>query len=339
MRHRLEAAPETVQWGYFDPASKPVLTIDDGDSVDVSTVSGVPEVLPPPGSPFVVPEDLALIHKSTARGPANHILTGPIAIRGAESGDVLEVTILDVSLRSDWGFNVIRPYWGVLQSDFTRRFVSHIALDQKRMIGTLPSGLSVPLAPFFGIMGVAPPLSHGRQSSKEPRNYGGNIDFKDLRPGTKLYLPVFAPGALFSVGDGHAAQGDGEVNGMAIETALSGSFEFHLRKDLDWRLPRAETNSHFVTFGFNEDINAALRDALHEMIGWIAELYGVLREDAYALASIAVDLRITQMVNGVKGAHAMLARDAVTRLRPDGRTAAPELSLGLLSGERSPIGG
>ena len=316
MSHRLEAAPDTVHWGYFDPALTPVLTIDDGERVHVTTVSGVPEVMPPPNSGFCIPDDLAQIHKSTARGPANHILTGPIAIRGAEPGTVLEVKILDVSLRSNWGWNCIRPYWGVLQNEFSARYLSYVAIDRDRMTGTLPSGLSVPLAPFFGIMGVAPPNSSGRQSSKEPRSYGGNIDFKDMRPGTTLYLPVWVPGAMFSVGDGHAAQGDGEVNGTAIETALSGSFEFHVRKDLTWGLPRAETESHFVTFGFSEDINTAFHDALHEMLDWIVTLHDVSREDAYALASVAVDLRVTQVVNGVKGAHAMLAKSGICRSRP-----------------------
>jgi len=313
--HRLEAEPETVRWGYFDPAGKPVLTIDDGDSVEVTTVSGVPEVMPPQSSGLSVPDDLARIHDAVPRGPANHILTGPIAIRGAEPGNVLEVRVLDVSLRTDWGWNAIRPYWGVLQREFPTRYLSYVVFDRDRMRGVLPSGLSVPLAPFFGIMGVAPPISSGRQSSKEPRSYGGNIDFKDLRAGATLYLPVWVPGAMFSVGDGHAAQGDGEVNGTAIEAALAGSFELHVRKDLTWRLPRAETASDYVTFGFSEDINAALHDALSEMIDWIVTLHRISREDAYALASIAVDLRITQVVNGVKGAHALLSKNGILQSR------------------------
>ena len=153
-----------------------------------------------------------------------HILTGPVAIEGAEPGDVLEIEILDVRLRQDWGYNMIRPLAGTLPEDFHETRLLNIPLDEKRMVGRLPWGLDLPLKPFFGVMGVAPPPAWGRITSLIPRAMGGNLDNKELVPGAKLYLPVFVPGALFSCGDGHGVQGDGEVCVTAIETALQGRF-------------------------------------------------------------------------------------------------------------------
>jgi acetamidase/formamidase len=178
-------------------------------------------------------------------------------------------------------------------------------------MAVLPSGLKVPMRPFFGQLAVAPPKSFGRQNSKEPREFGGNIDCKELTAGSTIYLPVWNEGALFSTGDGHAAQGDGEVNGTAIETALKGTFEFRVRKDLGWRLPRAETATHLITFGLDADLDQAARQALREMIDWITALTGVSRDEAYSLSSFAVDLHVTQTVNNVKGVHAMLDRSIV----------------------------
>jgi acetamidase/formamidase len=173
--------------------------------------------------------------------------------------------------------------------------------------------LRVPLRPFFGQLAVAPPREFGRQNSKEPREFGGNIDCKELTAGSTIYLPVWNDGALFSTGDGHAAQGDGEVNGTAIETALTGTLEFHLRKGLGWKLPRAETPTHYITFGLDFDLDDAARQALREMLGWIGALTGISRDEAYALSSFAVDLHVTQTVNNVKGVHAMLDKSILRR--------------------------
>jgi acetamidase/formamidase len=167
----------------------------------------------------------------------------------------------------------------------------------------------VPVRPFFGQLAVAPPKSFGRQNSKEPREFGGNIDCKELTAGSTIYLPVWNEGALFSTGDGHAAQGDGEVNGTAIETALKGTFEFRVRKDLSWRLPRAQTASHLITFGLDADLDDAARQALREMIDWITALTKIPKDEAYSLCSFAVDLHVTQTVNNIKGVHAMIDRD------------------------------
>jgi acetamidase/formamidase len=306
--HLLQSAPSTIHWGYYDGALEPVLAIDPGDRVVFECVSGNPEWMPPASSGFRPLPELQLIHENVKRGSGNHILTGPVAVRGAKVGHVLEVRIIDIELRQDWGYNLFRAYGGTLPEDYPYYRIIHVALDRATNTAVLPSGLRVPLRPFFGQLAVAPPREFGRQNSKEPREFGGNIDCKELTAGSTIYLPVWNDGALFSTGDGHAAQGDGEVNGTAIETALTGTFEFHLRKDLAWKLPRAETATHYITFGLDFDLDDAARQALREMIGWIGALTGISRDEAYALSSFAVDLHVTQTVNNVKGVHAMLAK-------------------------------
>ena len=306
--HMLKSTPDTVHWGYFDGGLPPVLTIDSGDCVVIECVSGSPEWLPPASSGFEILPELRAIHQRSERGSGNHILTGPISVRDAKVGDVLEVRILDIALRQNWGFNLFRAYGGTLPEDFPYYRLIHVALDKASNMATLPSGLKVPMAPFFGQLAVAPPKAFGRQNSKEPREFGGNLDCKDLVAGSTIYLPVFNAGALFSTGDGHAAQGHGEVDGTAIETSLTGTFEFRVRKDLGWTLPRAETPTHLIAFGLDADLDAAARQALKQMIDWVVAVSGVSRDEAYALCSIAADLHVTQTVNNVKGVHAMIAK-------------------------------
>jgi acetamidase/formamidase len=312
--HRLDAAPETVHWGFFDAALKPVLTVEPGDVVTVSTVSGPPAAMPIPGSGMTVPEALPAIHASVHQklgGP--HILTGPIAVRGAKAGQVLEVRINNIELHYDWGYNHIRPLAGALPDDFERSRLIHIPLDRKRMVGRLPWGLELPLKPFFGIMAVAPPPAWGAVASPPPRRNGGNMDNKELIAGTTVYLPIHVDGALFSVGDGHGVQGDGEVCITAIETGLIGTFELNVRGDmrLDW--PMAETPTHVMTMAFDPDLDDAVVIALRNMIKLICARTGLSREDAYTLCSLAADLRITQVVNGSKGIHVMLEKSLLTR--------------------------
>src|SRR5262245_30532606 len=206
------------------------------------------------------------------------------------------------------GDTISSAYGGTLPEEFPYYRLIHLELDRERNVAILPSGLTVPMRPFFGQLAVAPPKRFGRQNSKEPREFGGNIDCKELTGGSTIYLPVLNECGLFSTGDGHAAQGDGEVNGTAIKTSLTGTFEFHVRKDLGWKLPRAQTATHFITFGLDPDFDDAARQALHEMLDWIAALTGISRDEAYALSSFAVDLHVTQTVNNVKGVHAMLDR-------------------------------
>ena len=240
-----------------------------------------------------------------------HILTGPVAIEGASPGDVLEVEILDVKLRQDWGYNMIRPLAGTLPDDFHETRLLNIPLDDKRMVGRLPWGLDLPLKPFFGVMGVAPPPAWGRITSLIPRAMGGNLDNKELVPGAKLYLPVFVPGALFSCGDGHGVQGDGEVCVTAIETALQGRFKLTVRKDLRLDYPRAETPDHYMTMAMDPDLDQCVVRALRDMIVLLGEKRNLSREDAYTLCSLAADVRVTQAVNGSKGIHVMIEKKIV----------------------------
>ncbi len=308
--HHLHSSPETCHWGFFEAKLKPVLSVASGDEVTVDTISGGPDVVPDRDK-FHVPPELAEVHAKSERMLPGHILTGPIAVEAAAPGDVLEVEILDVRLRQDWGYNMIRPLAGTLPDDFHETRLLNIPLDQKRMVGRLPWGLDLPLKPFFGVMGVAPPPGWGRITSLIPRAMGGNLDNKELTPGAKLYLPVFVPGALFSCGDGHGVQGDGEVCVTAIETALQGRFKLTLRKDLRLNYPRAETPTHYMTMAMDPDLDQCVVRALRDMIVLLGEKRNLSREDAYTLCSLAADLRVTQTVNGSKGIHCMIAKTVV----------------------------
>jgi len=308
--HHLKSSPETCHWGYFDAALKPALVIRSGDEVTVETLSGPPEVLPTDPR-FEIPPELHEVHAKCERPVPGHILTGPIAIEGAMPGDVIEVRILDVQLRQNWGYNVIRPLAGALPTDFDETRLLHIPLDKTRRVATLPWGVDLPLVPFFGVMGVAPIPGWGRITSIVPRSMGGNIDNKELVPGASLFLPVFVEGALFSCGDGHGVQGDGEVCVTAIETALTGRFAFVLHKGAGLSYPRAETPTHYITMGMDPSLDQCAVMALRDMIVLLGEKAGLSREDAYTLCSLAADLRVTQAVNVSKGIHCMIAKTAV----------------------------
>jgi acetamidase/formamidase len=312
--HHLDAGADTVHWGYFDAALKPLITVEPGDTVVMSTVSGPASVMPPPNSGLVVPQALRAIHQHVQpklNGP--HILTGPVAVRGAKAGQVLEVRIKSIELHYDWGYNSIRPLAGALPDDFEKARLIHIPLDRARMVGKLPWGLELPLRPFFGIMAVAPPPAWGPVASPPPRRNGGNMDNKELVAGTTLFLPIHVDGALFSVGDGHGVQGDGEVCITAIETGLIGTFELHVRGDMRLEWPLAETPTHVITMAFDPDLDDAVVIALRDMIKLICARTGISREDAYTLCSLAADLRVTQVVNGAKGIHVMLEKKYLVR--------------------------
>ena len=309
MEHHLPASVETCHWGWFSADLPPQMTVQPGERVTIDTVSGAEGVLP--GDGFHVPPELLDIHARSERMIPGHILTGPIAVEGAEPGDLLEIRIHAVTLRQDWGWNFIRPLSGTLPEDFPTPYHTNIPLDCETMTGRLPWGRELPLKPFFGVMGVAPPADWGRVSSIQPRVFGGNLDNKELVAGTTLYLPVFVPGALFSCGDGHGVQGDGEVNVTAIETALQGEFEFHLHKGANADQPRAETPTHLITMFMHPDLDRCAEEALRQMIALIVERIGISREDAYTLCSLAADLRITQTVNGNKGVHCMIEKALV----------------------------
>ncbi len=307
--HALAASPDTVSIGLFDATIKPVLTIASGDTVDVQCVSGRPQVMPPAGSGMTVPPALAAILDAVGgKRMAGHIMTGPIAIAGAVPGDMLEVRIDDITPGADWGYNLIAPLMGTLPEDFHEYVLMHIAVDRERRTCRLPWGTELPLAPFFGVMGVAPPPAFGTIMSKEPRLHGGNMDNKELVAGSTLFLPVWVEGANFSVGDGHGVQGDGEVCVTALEMCLNGRFTFVLHKGAGLKLPRAETPTHFISMGMHEDLDQAMKTALREMISFICGRSNLSREQAYQFCSLAVDFHVTQTVNGEKGVHGMLKK-------------------------------
>ncbi len=304
----VRATPATIQWGYYGADVKPVLTVKSGETVRVETASGNPRTLERLGAPHDGNfRDLELIYAQVKdRGPGGHILTGPIFIEGAAAGDVLQVDILEIRLRSPYGNNTFPAGGGMLPDEFPYTRSRLIPLNESTGFAEFAAGIRIPLRPFFGSMGVAPPA--GRVDSRPPGYYTGNMDNKELVAGTTLYMPVHAPGALFAVGDGHAAQGDGEVDQTAIETALTGLFRFTVRKDMKLRWPRAETPTHIITMGFHEALDEAARRATREMIDYLVTARGLSREDAYMLTSVAVDLRVTQVVDGAKGVHAMLPK-------------------------------
>ena len=299
--------PNNCHWGFFDAALPPVLTVVSGDTVTFDCVSGGRDILPTDPA-FEILADHRAIHGALTPRLGAHIMTGPVAVAAAEPGDVLQIDILSIECRQNWGYTRIRPLAGTLPEDFPIHKIWHSAIDWQRGIATLPWGAEIDLAPFFGVMGVAPPPVYGAVTSIVPREFGGNMDCKELVAGTTLYLPIWTPGALFSVGDGHGVQGDGEVCVTALETALSGTFRLTLRKDLQFDLPRAETPSHHITMGFNDDLDDAAKTALREMIDLIVERLGLAADEAYMFASLAVDLRVTQLVDGNKGIHAMLPK-------------------------------
>jgi acetamidase/formamidase len=308
MDHHLRSTPGNVQWGLWDGRLKPVLKIASGDRVTIETLSGEPDDLPDPSLGFSVVPGHKEVLETAFRGPGPHLLTGPIHVEGAEPGDVLEVRVLDIQLRADWGWNLQVPMLGTLPEDFPEFRRIHIPLDRTRNSARLPWGQELPLSPFFGNFGVAPPEKWGRLSSKEPRAFGGNMDNKELGVGSTVCFPIFVSGALFSAGDGHALQGDGEVCLTAIEAALTGTFEFHIRRDLHLKSPRAETLADWITMGFDEDLDDAAKAALRDMIVLIQQRTRLSAQDAYTLCSIAADLRVTQMVDGNKGIHCVLAK-------------------------------
>jgi acetamidase/formamidase len=302
---RVDAGAKTVHWGYFDARLSPVLTVESGDRVTISTVSGGPELLPPP--PFEIPPALREIH--AANGPQRffgHMCTGPVAVRGAKAGRTLQVDIEKIEPHYNWGHNVIRPLAGALPADFPEARLVHIMLDRERKIWRLPWGQEVPFRPFFGVMAVAPPPAWGVLPTPPPRRNGGNMDNKELVEGATLYLPIFADGALFSVGDGHGAQGDGEVCITAVETGLVGTFRLTVRDDIALEWPRAETPTHMITMAFDPDLDDCVAVVIRQMLDIVCERTGIDRYQAYTLLSIAADLRITQVVNGNKGVHLML---------------------------------
>jgi acetamidase/formamidase len=308
--HQLNATPATVRFGVFDASYNPVLEVESGDLVVMQCVSGGPEVMPDPATGMLPPPALAALHAAGLPRLGPHIITGPVAVKGAMPGDVLRVDIEKIEFGADWGFCGFRPLGGTLPEDFPYRRMLHIPVDRAARTGTVPigGGVTLPLSPFFGVMGVAPPAEWGALSTKEPRAHGGNLDNKEIGEGATLFLPVHAPGALFSAGDGHGVQGDGEVCINALEMCLTGHFRLTLIKGEKLLYPRAETPTHYITMGMHEDLDEAMKKALREMIGFIASRTNLSPADAYQFCSLAVDFHVTQTVNGEKGVHGLLKK-------------------------------
>jgi acetamidase/formamidase len=305
-QYSLKPTPKTIAWGYYDASAPPVLRVKSGDTVEIQTlITSSPKRLEGAGLPAdQVEQSLRDIHDQVKdKGPGGHILTGPVYIEDAQPGDVLEVRIMSVRLAIPYAYNGFGPGRGFLPEDYPYPKMKIIPLDEKRMVARFAPGIEIPLHPFFGSMGVAPPDTTGKFSSNPPWIHAGNLDNKDLVAGTTLYIPVHAAGALFEVGDGHAGQGNGEVDITAMETSLIGTFQFVVRKDMHLRWPRAETPTHFITMGLHEDLNEATKLAVREMIDFLMTEKHLSRDDAYMLSSVAADLSITELVDGNKGVH------------------------------------
>ena len=318
--HRLEATPDTIAYGYYWAEAKPVLRIASGDIIDVDTLlTNTPAGLQRAG----VADDRiqgslkAIVAGVTGdrRGPGGHILTGPVYVEGAQPGDVLEVRILSIDFAIGYGYNGCS---GFLPDNCDRSLPSRIiALDAKTMTADFAPGIVIPLRPFWGSMGVAPAPELGRVSSNPPGRHAGNLDNRELGVGTTLFIPVFAPGALFEVGDGHAAQGDGEVDQTAIETSLRGRIQLTVRKDLHLTWPRAETATDYITMATDPDLTAATRTAIQEMIDFVAETKKLTKHQAYQLVSIAGNVAVTQLVDKPNlGVHVRLPKCLFTGPRP-----------------------
>lgn len=324
----LSATSKTISWGFYSAHAKPVLTVHSGDTVTIATLStcGPPERLESIGvKPADIPAAVREIYANypaADKGPGGHILTGPVAVAEAQPGDVLELRIQKISVDVPWACNSFGVGRGFLPDDFPYSHTKLIPLDRQHMTADFAPGVTIPLHPFFGSMGVAPPESAGKYNSAPPWMHGGNMDNRELVAGTTVFFPVHAPGALFEVGDGHAGQGNGEVDITALETQLTGTFQFIVHKAsatsdstsaqpsrLLW--PRAETPTAYISMGFSEDLKTATEIAVRNMISFLSSppapggphLPALTRDDAYQLVSTACDVDITQLVDTKSGVH------------------------------------
>jgi acetamidase/formamidase len=307
--HHLKASAQTVVVGYYDASTPPALRVKSGDIVEMDTLGvTTPEGLRRVGMRDDQMQPSLLEVAAANQGKRGHYLTGPVYVDGAEPGDVLEVQIRKVTLAVPYAVNGMGQN-GVLADQFAQGGSRLISLDVKRNVAHFAPGVDVPLQPFFGSMGVAPPESAGRVSSTPPGTHAGNLDNRWLVAGTTLYIPVHARGALFQAGDGHARQGDGEVDQTGLETSLTGEFRLIVRKDMKLTWPRAETPTHWITMGLDPDLNKAVRLATEEAVDFLTTQKGLSRADAYMLISVAIDLHITELVDVTKGVHAMIPKD------------------------------
>ena len=310
--HRLEVTPATVAYGYYWADAPPVLRIESGDIIDVDTLlTNTPAGLAKAGVPDekIQASLKAVVTEVTGerKGPGGHILTGPVYVEGAEPGDVLEVKILSIDLPLDYGYNGCNGY---LPENCDRDVpIKIVPLDRKKMTAEFFPGIVIPLKPFYGSIGLAPAPEIGRLSSNPPGRHAGNMDNRELVAGTTLYIPVFARGALFEIGDGHAAQGDGEVDQTAIETSLRGRLQLTVRKDMKLKWPRAETPTDYISMATDPDLSLATKGAIQEMIDFLVAEKHLTQHQAYQLVSVAGNVAITQLVDKPNlGVHVRLPK-------------------------------
>ena len=310
--HRLLATPATVAYGYYWSQAPPVLRIASGDIIDVDTLitSNPTSLLQAGVPPEQIQESLKTIVAEVTgdrRGPGGHILTGPVYVEGAQPGDGLEVKILSIEFPIDYGYNGCN---GFIPSNCDRAVRQKILkIDTKTMTSEFKPGIIVPLKPFFGSMGVAPAPDAGRVNSGPPGRHAGNLDNRELVVGSTLFIPVFVPGALFEIGDGHAAQGDGEVDLTALETSLRGRVQLTVRKNMPLSWPRAETPTDYISMGSDEDLKTATTIAIQEMVDFLASTKQLTKHEAYQLVSLAGNVAITQLVDRpVYGVHVKMPK-------------------------------
>jgi acetamidase/formamidase len=314
--HRLEVTPSTIAYGYYWAEAAPVLHIASGDIIDVDTLlTNTPAGLAKAGVPDEkIQQSLkTVVNEVTGdrKGPGGHILTGPVYVEGAEPGDVLEVKILSISLPIDYGYNGCKGFLPEnCEPDAPAKILT---LDRKRMTAEFARGIVIPLRPFYGSMGVAPAPEAGRVSSNPPGRHAGNLDNRELVAGSTLYIPVFARGALFEIGDGHAAQGDGEVDQTAIETSLRGRLQLTVRKNFKLTWPRAETSTDYISMATDPDLAVATRGAIQEMVDFLVAEKHLTRHQAYQLVSLAGNVAVTQLVDKPNlGVHVRMPKSIFT---------------------------
>ncbi|HEY8174956.1 MAG TPA: acetamidase/formamidase family protein [Gemmatimonadaceae bacterium] len=311
--YTLDPSPTTVAWGHYWSEAKPVLRIHSGDEVTVGTLlTSSPDRLAQNGvDSAAIEQSLRDVYREVpreSRGPGGHILTGPIYVEEADSGDVLQVDIERVDLAIPYAYNGFGPNRGWLPEDFTHAKTKIIPLDRERMVAHFAPNIAVPLHPFFGSMGVAPPPAMGRINSAPPGIHAGNLDNKELVAGTTLYIPVHVKGALLEIGDGHAGQGNGEVDITALETSLRGRLRVTVRKDMHLVWPRGETPTHWIAMGIDSSLVNATKTAVREAINFLVTEKHLSRDDAYMLISVSSDVDITQLVDGTLGVHVMIPK-------------------------------
>lgn len=317
----LRSTPENVVWGWIPANRPPVLHVRSGQTVKIDTVSNQGmntgrDPVPYLGAAGIPPEEVLQDAKDIFRevrreeGAGSHILTGPVYVEGAEPGDMLEVRVLDVALRVPYGVNSTGPGWGVLPELLTAPAPMVIKLDLERNVGLFSDNVEVPLAPFMGIVAVAPPLELVRVSTKPPGPYGGNMDCKHLTAGSTLYLPVFNTGALLYTGDGHGAQGDGEVDGSALEMSLTPTLQLIVHKGAGRKMkwPRAEDAAHHYPMGMDAELDAAMKNAVQHAVDFLKERAGLSAAEAYALCTLSVDFRVGEAVNIVKMVYGVIPK-------------------------------